>query len=217
MRRRAILIGAGLSLPARLAMSAVTTGMPTDGHLAFDIMRKGERIGTHEALFGGRTTLIVRIAIRIVVRLGPIPLYRYTHDATERWSNDSFLSLRSTTDDNGSAHEVEAQADGRRVRIGADRRAAYEAPAGSLPLTHWNRACLVRPLFDPMTGAMLQETVSRQDDETIVSATWAPIIAQHYRYQGSVGLDVWYDTQGIWSGLRTVAKDGSVIDYRRAQ
>jgi hypothetical protein len=39
-------------------------------------------------------------------------------------------------------------------------------------------------------------------------------MATHYGLTGFATIDLWYDSQSVWSALKAVATDNSNIDYR---
>ena len=187
------------------------------GRLAFEVWRKGERIGLHTvdlaATPGGGWT--ARIAAAFVVRLGPIPVFHYRHDATETWSApDRFAALDARTVSNGKVETVAARHVGEAVRIVRSNGADVLAPARAAPLTHWNREALSRPLFNPQTGVLARETVTRHPG-TAPYADGRTITATAYVLTGDAEITDWYDAAGGWVALRGKVSDGSWLDYRR--
>ena len=94
-------------------------------NLCFNVMRNGGRIGQHSIGFrheGGMLT--ANISLEIVVRLGPIPLFRYSHKVRETWRDGGFLTFESETDENGKRHRVSAARTAENVIVSPQRRAA---------------------------------------------------------------------------------------------
>lgn len=169
--------------------------------LAFAVYRKGDHIGEHEMTFeGSDAALTVRTVAMMRVKLGPVTVFRYRHEATERRVGAAFASLRTTTNSNGKRESVEAERGGGKVAI-VTREGQSTAPGAANPLTHWNSKVFTGPLFNPQTGKLLKVSVSRS------GRTWS--------VRGEADIDDTYDESGDWSGLKGKLEDGSRIEYRR--
>ena len=70
-------------------------------------------------------------------------------------------------------------------------------------------------MFNPQTGALTHERVSRSPDETVRLADGRSVSATRYAMTGDVELSDWYDGKDVWTALRGKLPDGSYIDYRR--
>ncbi|WP_158915517.1 DUF6134 family protein [Caulobacter sp. S45] len=214
------LLGAGLCVltPAwALAQSNGTgaTGM-TGRRLSFDIWRNRQNIGRHTVEFrGGDQDLVVAVEALMLVKLGPIPVFHYHHQATETWRGGRFARLETSTVANGKHDQVTAirTASGVSISTGAGR--TVTASADTHPLTHWNAAVLEAPLFNPQTGALIHERVSRSDGH-VELADGRAVAATRYALDGDAELVDWYDAQGVWTALRGKAPDGSYLEYRRS-
>lgn len=201
--RRAVLTGA-------LAWLGLTAASPftEPRQLAFEIRRNGGVIGHHSLVFSD-TGAEQRIAItaRMNVNLGPLPVFRYRHQATEVWRDGAFAELHSATVTNGKHENLAAIRGplGLDVRTDTGRRTLA---ANYLPLTHWNPRALTGPLFNPQTGAPMRVAVARHSG--------TPIAATRYALEGGdIDISDWYDDAGVWTALRAKVRDGSIIDYRR--
>lgn len=197
-----------------VAMAEPALAAPSS-RLAFQAFRKGERIGEHKLTFqraGDDLTVLTEAEMRIA--LGPVTLLRYRHTATERWSAGRFASLSTRTSSNGRLQQVtaEAAADGVTVQGPAGLR---RAPPGTLPLTHWNSACMNAALFNPQDGKLLRVNTVRRGPETVITASGAALSAVRYSLTGDAEIDDWYDADGQWAALRGRLKDGSILEYRR--
>lgn len=215
LTRRAFLatgLACGLSTPA----AARTGGWPATGRLAFEVWRGKQRIGRHSLEFrGDDQDFTVAIDAEMVVKLGPVPVFRYRHQATESWRGGRFAELHSTTGSNGKREAIDAVRSSEGVVIRTLAGKTLSAVPGSLPLTHWNREALLQPLFNPQTGAVVRKAVSRQDAQSVALADARTIPASRYTLTGDAQIVDWYDGAGVWAGLRGRAEDGSYIEYRR--
>ncbi|MBS0561217.1 MAG: hypothetical protein JSR21_14310 [Proteobacteria bacterium] len=220
--RRGILRAAGglalgLAAPAVAhAAGPLPAGVPQTMRLTFEAFRKDSRIGTHKLQFdanGGALT--VRTAVDFAVGLGPITLFRYTMRTVEQWENGRLVSVMSKADNDGTQAWMEAKADGQGLVVDGSKSGRYRAPAGAIAATHWNPAELRAPSINPENGELMRFAVADRGTATI-DAAGANIPAQWYQLTGPATLDLWYDRHSVWSALRAVAKDGSIIEYRLA-
>lgn len=203
---RGLMIG-GLSrrrlLAAGLALATPTPLWAAEPRrLAFAVLRNGAHIGEHRMTFSGDA---VATEVQMAVKLGPVTVYRYRHQATERWSGGRFASLDTSTDSNGKAQKVTARRVGAGVIIETLRGRATLAPDAA-PLTHWNPKVFEGPLFNPQDGKALKVTAVRKPGGRA---------AQLWSLRGDAEIDDWYDAESIWTALRGRLKDGSTLEYRR--
>lgn len=210
--RRALLLG-GLAQASLWTIGSAGAGLPPNDRVNFRIARKGEAIGRHTVSFArDGADLSVSVVVEIDVRFGPIPLYRYRHAATERWRDNTFVSLDARTDDNGEDFRVSVSriSDGYRV-TGA--KGTYVASPEAHAATHWNRHQLDGPLINTQTGELMRPDVADRGAETIVGPDGNAITARHYSLSGDAVFDLWYDSEDRWVGLAFNGKDGADIRY----
>lgn len=223
--RRGLLAAAGGLLAAALPRPArAGLPVPADGEILFDILRGGARIGHHRVSFaapdGGRDGgLAVTSQVEIVIRFGPIPVYRYTHHVVEHWRREAqggrLLAATAQTDDDGTRHFMRARATPGGLAVQGDEGGHYTAPPGTLIATHWNRAELDGPMVNPQGGKLLSPSVQVAAPAPVPLARGATVEARRYRLTGDARLDLWYDMHNEWAATRFVAKDDSVVLYRR--
>jgi len=211
LNRRGMLTGLGLMVPA----SALAQSAPRSA-LHFEVWRNGQKIGWHKVSFHDDDgQLTASITAEFVVKLGPVPLLRYRHDATETWRGGRFAALETRSVTNGKVEQVSAtrSRDGVAISTAAGRN--VRAAANACPLTHWNPASLSGPLFNPQTGLLLaRESVSRAND-TLQMADGKTVNATRYQLRGDADIADWYDPEEAWIALRGKAVDGSSVEYRR--
>lgn len=209
-RRGFVGAGFGLALP-----SFATAAVPANGRLSFAVFRNGDRVGEHVMRFSRSGSGIdVSTDAEMIVKLGPVPVFRYTHTATERWRGGDFAALSTQTNSNGKRERVSAEASGSGVRIEGSS-GQVNAPAGTAPLTHWNTAAFDGPLFNPQLGKLLKVNVSRGGRERVQTAAGDSLSATRWSVRGEAEIDNWYDGEGVWAGLRGKLEDGSTLLYRR--
>lgn len=195
-----------------LASLALAPSMASAADLdaAFDIIRKGDRIGFHavnveETGDGG---FRVETRIEMKVKLGPVPVFRYKHISTELWRDGSLVSLESTTDNNGKEERLDVRREGDGLLIDGTRYKG-EGPADAVPSSYWNKAIVsTRTLLDTQNGRLIDVTVANLGQTS--SPTGAK--AEQHRLSGSVDLNLWYDGPR-WVGADFVVR-GQALTYR---
>lgn len=206
-RRRFVLGSASFAGCAGLAAGAFAAPIPANNNLSFRIVRKGSAIGSHHLEFT-RTedALTVRIAVEILVKFGPIALYRYNHRNVEHWEAGKLVSMEAETNDDGSKNAVRLRRRSDEILVESANGANYVAPANALAATHWNMAELTVPMINPQNGRLLQPTVTKAEGDGL---------GGHFVLSGDVDLELWYDKDQAWSSLAFKAEDGTIISYER--
>lgn len=153
---------------------------------------------------------------RFDVTLLGVPLYRYRHRVSERWSDGCLASIDARTDDNGRTTEVRGQAQGGRFALQArGDGAAASAPSADgclMSFAYWNPGLGVQTrLLDPGTGRIEAVAIGAP------GAVPTDLQAQAVRGLRIGGLaqpiDVWY-VGDRWVGLDTVVDGGRRLSYR---
>ena len=205
--RRELIAGLALALaPGRLVAG------PAERPLRFAVFRNGAHIGEHQMAIeraGDLTTAITTVAM--IIRLGPVPLFRYSHQAREIWRADRFDRLETSTTSNGKREQVSAHRTPDAVFI-TTLAGATSAPATSAPLTHWNPQAFAGPLFNPQTGKPLKVSVHKMAGERLPDGSDA---ALRWMVRGEAEIDDWYDARTSWAALRARLPDRSLMEYRR--
>ncbi len=208
--RRAVL-AAGLAMAAPTALAAGSSGR----HLSFAVFRNNLKVGEHVMVFGDDPSApVVTTDVSMLVRLGPVPVYRYTHHAIERWAGGRFASLDTTTNSNGKREKVTARRSPAGLSI-ETLKGPVIAPPTAAPFTHWNADVFGKPLFNPQEGKVLKVSASRKGTSPVLLANGRKIDAQLWSIRGETEIDDWYDAAGVWAGLKGKLQDGSIIEYRR--
>jgi hypothetical protein len=217
-RRTTLALIAGLAASGQaLAQTEGPVGAPTGRRLVFAIVRNGQTIGQHTVTFKGDAgDFTVDIDAFLLVKIGPIPVFHFHHQATEHWRDGLFASLHSQSVSNGKHEQVTAARTTSGVTISTGAGRTLMAAPDALPLTHWNQAALSSPLFNPQTGALLKESIARQGGESVQLADGRAIDATRYSLSGEADIIDWYDSKGVWTALRAKVLDGSHVDYRRS-
>jgi len=208
---RRALLALGLATFAAPALAAP----PRAGRLAFAVFRNGVEVGRHRMTFQGPADAPrVLTEVEMLVKLGPVPVFRYRHTADERWADGRFASLETRTDANGKVRRVAARRTPGGVVIEAGK-SRIVAPAAAAPLTHWNAEILSGPLFNPQEGKLLRISAARRGPDTIRTAEGDSLRATRWSLRGEAEIDNWYDEAGAWAALSGKLPDGSRMEYRR--
>ena len=212
-RREILLAGVALTIGggARAALP-----VPPDRHVAFRIMRHGNCIGTHALDFVSRGSVLdVDITVDVLVSLGPIPFVRYKHHARESWDGERLVGLSSHTDRNGRELSMEAARTASGLSVEGSGTQPYIAPPNAFATTYWRKASLFGPLIGTQDGGLVHPAISQPRPDPVRLASGAETAAHHYVLTGDLALELWYDSQDAWVGMRFEADDGSVISYER--
>ena len=188
-----------------LVASPVLAGVPAASkqagnshvHRVFDIMRQGSKIGTNtfDIVRQGDTTN-VRIATHILVKIAFINAYRYDHSESGTFRNDQLVTFKSTTDDNGTSHAIDAKQVGGKVALTVDG-AETEAPKQIVPASLWGAGVAKRSqIFDPASGKRMAVTPHDLGTET-VAMNGAPQELEHIKLTGAFPRDLWFDADGL--------------------
>ncbi len=191
----ALALGALVASPA-LAAAPKQAGMK-HVHRVFDIMRKGSKIGTNtfDIVRQGDATH-VEIMTHILVKIAFINAYRYDHSESGTFKNDQLVTFKSTTDDNGTDHEVDAKQVGGKVALTADG-AETDAPKQIVPASLWGANVAKRSqIFDPANGKRMAVASHDLGTET-VAMNGAPQELEHIKLTGAFARDLWFDADGL--------------------
>jgi hypothetical protein len=199
---------------ATLARSALP--VPPGGMIAFRLRRRGDVIGSHILSFLQQgTALVVSIAVDILIKFLGIPVYRYSHRASERWLGDQFMSIESRTDLDGLPRRMHAIRQAHGLVVEGSRAESYVAPSTALPATYWNQAMLGRKLINAEDGRLMSVTVTEgKEEEPVPRAFGQNQLARRYSITGDLDLDIWYDDAGQWAHLERITY-GAPVSYEK--
>ncbi|GHC96009.1 hypothetical protein GCM10007320_49500 [Pseudorhodoferax aquiterrae] len=181
----------------------------------FEVALDGKPIGTHRFVLGGTAqTRTVRSEASFTVKLLGLTVYRYRHEASERWQGGCLTAVEADTDDNGKPSRVQARTEGGALQVAG--------PEGPLPLpgcvfsyAYWNPAMRQQTqLLNVQTGRHDAVRIRRMDSGT-VEVRGRPQEAERWRIEGpEQPVDVWYTTDGQWVGLDSTVAGGRQLRYR---
>ena len=213
-------LGAG---PNAAADDGPVMPMPAVGEaIVFDVYRNGDtRFGTHALRFSqDGEDLLVSIDIELRAGLGPITVFRYEHQSTERWRNGQLVGLRSETLKDGDTYQVSATRNGDSLDVQGDVPDAgpveLEFPLNILPSSHWHGYQTgAYDILNTEHGDELDVTVEYLGEE-MLEADGQRINTRRYRLISDLTVDLWYDENGRWAGCEFEARGQTVRYVRRA-
>jgi hypothetical protein len=207
------LVALSALLAAMMAPAFAQDWKPGDGDsLMFDVFRDGSKFGTHTVAFSqSGDTLTVDSDVELKVTLGPLTLFHYVHDVTERYSAGRLVSVAARTKRDGKRRLLTASAaEGGLNVVGTAFKGLLTGVV--VPSTHWNIAEMSQPaMFSTETGAMLPMTVTDMGLER-VKVGEETIEARRYLVKSEITASFWYDASGRWVKCAFEAQ-GSKIDY----
>ena len=159
--------GASATPAPSAAARAAATPAPVAGSAEwrFEVQLDGKPVGEHRFTLSplvssnsnsngnGNERRLVSVASFDVKLLG-ITVYRYRHEARERWQGDCLAELDARTDANGKVSTVKAQLDGQSLLVTSPAGTA-PLPACSMTFAYWNPAMRRQTqLLNPQTGRL---------------------------------------------------------------
>ncbi|MCC5994920.1 MAG: hypothetical protein JJU18_00940 [Oceanicaulis sp.] len=222
MIRIAALASALIFAPAPLALASVDVDARPGETIIFDVFRgRNTSFGVHEVRFSqDGDTLVAEVSVRLRAGLGPVTVFRYEHDSTERWEEGRLVAFEGRTLKDGGTFEVTARANGGGLDVtGRDPDGqAVEAvlDLGVLPSSHWHRyPAGDEAILNTEHGTLMEAEVEFLGEEEI-EADGGRIEARRYRLTSSLTLDLWYDANGRWARTEFEARGQRVTYVRRA-
>ena len=207
---KAHVVGIALgALAATPALAGVADG-PKHVHRVFDIIRGDSKIGsdTFDVTRNGDAT-DVKITTHITVKIAFITAYRYDHTESESWKGDQLVAFHSTTNDNGTDHDLSASMTGGKIALQVDGKPTV-LPKGIMPASVWTSEIAKRAqLFDPANGKRMAVRAQDLGEET-VALNGVPHPLDHVKLSGQFDRDLWFDNQGLVK-MTLRGSDNSVI------
>jgi hypothetical protein len=208
----------GLLLMLAAAPVHATAGeFPYGDRIIFNAYRNGEMIGQHAVAFRHEgNQLFVTTSVDFAVKMVGLTVYRYTLRSQEKWSGNTFQNLISKADDDGKKFYLGVQHEGDALIVDHDEAGKQRdsLPGSVIPASHWNiLQTSQHALLNAQTGKLEKVQVTPLGRETIKTSS-GQIEADHFRYEGDISMDQWFDSKGRWVKMTfKVKSDGSVVDY----
>jgi hypothetical protein len=174
----------------------------SDSRLDFEVLLDAKPVGTHrfDIQRAADGTQQVRSVAAFDVKFLGLVVYRYRHQASERWGQGCLAKLDASTDDNGKLLQVNHVA-----REGCVSSYAY-----------WDRDLLLRQrqLLNPQTGRIDAVKFEPLGEDRIEIGGMS-VIADRYRLRSDkLAIDLWYSKAGEWLQLLSTTDSKRQLRYR---
>lgn len=185
--------------------------------LRFRALRHGSPIGEHRVTFrpdGNRLT--VETHVDIVVKVLFFTAFRFKHEAQEVWDAGRLVSVKSTTDDNGTLLQVSgsAVADGFRI-IGDDGPFLASAQLLTSNALWDSRIVNETRLIDVQHGGEIGLVMKQLGDERVDTPQGPVRASRHHMITPYYAGSIFHDSDGRWvKGLLELK--GERVEYALA-
>ncbi|HET9489806.1 MAG TPA: DUF6134 family protein [Methylomirabilota bacterium] len=219
MTRRQLLelATAAAAIPLVESLFSVRAYAAAPRDLRFHVLRHGSPIGEHRVTFrpdGPRLTVETHVDIAVTVLF--FTVFRFKHDAEEVWQSERLVSVKSTTDDNGTILQVSGSAvvDGFRI-IGHDGpflASPYLLTSNAL----WDsRIVRENRLIDVQHGGEIGLVTKQLGDEQVNTPQGPVRASRHHMITPYYAGSVFHDSDGRWvKGLLELK--GERVEYALA-
>ena len=210
VRLAASILAVALAAATQTASAGTAPAAAPTVHRVFDIMRQGSKIGTDTFDITRHGDMSdVTIVTHVLVKVMFVNAYRYDHSETASWKGSQLVSFNSTTDDNGTNHEVSATQNGGKLALDVDGSKSEQSKA-MIPASLWSADVSNRSqLFDPGNGKHLSTKPEDLGEET-VNVHGAPQQLHHLKLSGQFARELWFDKDGLVK-MTLLGSDNSLI------
>lgn len=197
-------LGKAAAFTALPSAASALLPIPASNQMHFKIFRNGSHIGEQFMKFtqDGNHLEVVSQA-DMLVRIAGIPIFHYSAEAVEHWSDGSFNQLTSNVNHNGTKLKVNATPISGGFAVESTKAGDYNytGSPGMLPMTYWNKAMLDAMILNVETGHHYPATVNSPGWDWLPTAEGGRILAQRYDITGHLHFSIWYDQNSEWAGL----------------
>lgn len=198
-----------------LAGASATGATPT-GTWRFRVLLGDREIGTHTyRVERDGDAVTARSEARFKVSLLFVTAYRYTHTATERWSEGCLRALEARTEDGSRRRSVRAERTDGGLEVvtgdGSTERLDLRCP---MTFAYWDPSILGRRrLLNAQTGQLEEVRVDTLGVESVPARGREAPARRFAVTAGALRIDLWYDLRtGEWVRLETTAR-GRPLTY----
>jgi hypothetical protein len=180
----------------------------------FDLLRNGERVGDYWLEFQEEDAkLTVKIGMQLSIKVFGLFNYNYSYSATERWVEDELYSLDVRLNKNGDQQQRSWVSEKYHSLNTADVIDSGNLNSDLLPTHHWYSKILSQKRVFNTIKAKAVEIDPMLDEQFILNISGEKLLVNAYRLGGDLeNTQSWYDTRGVWRGMRFKAKDGSNVE-----
>ena len=217
-RRRILRLLAVIAVNPLLALPLGVRAAATPQHLSFRALRNGSPIGAHTVNFrqdGKRLVVTTRIDISVTVLF--FTAFYLRHEAEEVWQDGRLISVKSSTDDNGTRLQVSGTAVQGGFRIIGDE-GPFLAPAELLTSNMlWDTRMLSADrLIDVQYGGVIGLVVKPLGPALVDTPRGQVRANRHHLITPHYAGTLFHDSSGRWVKALIEAK-GETIEYALAR
>ncbi len=203
----ALLIGStvGAVTTAHATSGAQTSEGWKDQRIAFNVLRKGDKIGEHIITINPTEHgFDVRVDLALAVKFGPITVYKYTHKSQKQWRQGRLYSIETTTDENGKKYRVSGVLGEEGFKLSGSKGEIF-LPDDVLTSTYWQKRTVINnEMLDSQKGELFAYDVSEPEYDSSLRA-------HKYKITGALNVDLWY--RGDEFIKMVFHNDGNLVEY----
>lgn len=212
-------VSASPAPPATARAAASPAPAAGSAEWRFEVQLDGKPVGEHRftlsplAASSGNERRLLSVASFDVKLLG-ITVYRYRHEARERWQGDCLAELDARTDANGKVTTVKAEREAQALNVTSSAGSA-PLPACTMTFAYWNPAMRRQTqLLNPQTGRGVAVQIVPVGTG-MVDVRGSAVAAEHWRLTGDESpIELWYAPgSGEWLALDATV-NGRRLSYR---
>jgi len=182
----------------------------------FDVFLDNNKIGYHHWTFEGKPNdFTVLSQASYQVKVFYIPVYRYEHEARERWQSGCLTQLDSTTNEDGDKFRVDA--DYAQGELSTKTHAGEQQIRTSRiwSFAYWDADMLKRSqLLNAQDGQLEKVTIESLGKRSLtVDSKRVSVDAWRLR-SDRLDMTLYYDQNKLWHGLDAALKNGRTLRYR---
>lgn len=184
---------------------------------AFDVYLDKNKIGTHDFTLNDNNQLLSKARFNVKVLF--INAYNYLHTAKEQWQSNCLESLEANTVENKVTTNVYGSQNDRAFKV-SNGQQAQQLPACVMTFAYWNPEILNQTqLLNPQNAEFLDTKIEKLGSEPL-QVRGKAIETQRYKIKGDLNgknklsIELWYDLQGNWVGLKSLTPEGYTINYK---
>ena len=180
----------------------------------FDLLRNGERVGDYLIEFKEEEAkLTVHIGMQLSIKVFGLFDYNYSYSATEMWVGDELQSLDVRLNKNGDQQQRSWVSEKHDSLTTHDEIGREILNPDLLPTHHWYSKILSQKRVFNTIKAKAVEIEPKLDEQFLLNISGEKLVVNAYRLGGDLdNTQSWYDSQGVWRGMRFKAKDGSNVE-----
>lgn len=207
--------------PALILLAALlgTAAQAQEQVWDFEVRLDGKPIGNHRFTLkqqGEEQVLSTRAAFE--VRFLGLVVYRYQHEATERWRGDCLSRMDASTQDDGKPSRVQARSEAEGLRVEVQGKPPAPALSGCvMSFAYWNpalRTLAPTRLLNSQNGRLETVQLARLPDAA-VEVRGKEQAAQRWRLSGvDAPIELSYSPTGDWLALDSQVRGGRMLQYR---